>query len=61
MYFKTLYALLKSVPLSLTDQINESQANISRFIGSCNVKLNELIEILNQSIIKNGCDVPLAE
>ncbi len=31
------------------------------FIGSCNVKLNQLIEILNQSIIKNGNDIPLVE
>ena len=25
--------------------------NTTQFIGSCNVKLNELIEMLNQSII----------
>lgn len=62
-YFETLYKHLLNVPLFilLTDQINDNHTNKSNFIGSCNVKLNELIEILNQSIIKNGPDVPLVE
>ncbi|CAF3248905.1 unnamed protein product [Rotaria sp. Silwood2] len=62
-YFKTLYTHLLNVPLFilLIDQINDSHKNESHFIGSCNVKLNELIEILNQSIIKNGYDIPLVE
>ncbi|CAF3730715.1 unnamed protein product [Adineta steineri] len=63
-YFRTLYTHLLNVPLFLLliDQINNSDAaNTSHFIGSCNVKLNELIEILNQSIIKNGNDIPLVE
>ncbi|CAF1227022.1 unnamed protein product [Rotaria sordida] len=62
-YFKTLYTHLLNVPLFilLIDQINDNHTNKSYFIGSCNVKLNELIEILNQSIIKNGNDIPLVE
>ncbi|CAF3424662.1 unnamed protein product [Rotaria sp. Silwood1] len=62
-YFKTLYTHLLNVPLFilLIDQINDSHTNKSHFIGSCNVKLNELIEILNQSIINNGYDIPLVE
>ena len=64
-YFKTLYTHLLNVPmfLLLIDQINDNGTNDSttQFIGSCNVKLNELIEILNQSIIKNGSDIPLVE
>jgi hypothetical protein len=62
-YFKTLYKHLLNVPLFLLliDQINDINPNTSHFIGSCNVKLNELIEILNQSIIKNGNDIPLVE
>ena len=62
-YFKTLYTHLLNVPLFLLliDQIHDQNTNVSHFIGSCNVKLNELIEILNQSIEKNGFDVPLVE
>ncbi|CAM4877288.1 unnamed protein product [Rotaria socialis] len=62
-YFKTLYRHLLNVPLFilLIDQINNDDTNKSHFIGSCNVKLNELIEILNQSILKNGNDIPLVE
>ncbi|UJR23624.1 hypothetical protein I4U23_026610 [Adineta vaga] len=62
-HFKTLYTHLLNVPLFilLIDQINTSNTNTSHFIGSCNVKLNELIEILNQSIQKNGTDIPLVE
>lgn len=64
-YFKSLYAHLLNVPLFLLliDQINDKSTNpnTSQFIGSCNIKLNELIEVLNQSIIKNGNDIPLVE
>ncbi|CAF2513510.1 unnamed protein product [Rotaria sp. Silwood2] len=64
-YFKTLYTHLLNVPLFLLliDQINDKgmNDNTTQFIGSCNIKLNELIEILNQSIIRNGYDVPLVE
>ncbi|CAF1125683.1 unnamed protein product [Rotaria sordida] len=64
-YFKTLYTHLLNVPLFLLliDQINDKgiNNNTTQFIGSCNIKLNELIEILNQSIIKNGYDIPLVE
>ena len=64
-YFKTLYSHLLNVPLFLLliDQINDKGANdnTTQFIGSCNIKLNELIEMLNQSIIKNGYDLPLVE
>ncbi|CAF1244496.1 unnamed protein product [Rotaria magnacalcarata] len=62
-YFQTLYRHLLNVPLFilLVDQINNDDTNKSHFIGSCNVKLNELIEILNQSILKNGNDIPLVE
>lgn len=64
-YFKTLYTHLLNVPLFLLliDQINDKGTNNSttQFVGSCNVKLNELIEMLNQSIIKNGNDIPLVE
>jgi hypothetical protein len=62
-YFQTLYTHLLNVPLFLLliDQIHDQNINTSHFIGSCNVKLNELIEILNQSIIKHGNDVPLVE
>jgi hypothetical protein len=49
--------------LLLIDQINDqgTNDNTTQFIGSCNVKLNELIEMLKQSIITNGNDVPLVE
>jgi hypothetical protein len=47
--------------LLLIDQIHDQNINTSHFIGSCNVKLNELIEILNRSIIKHGNDIPLVE
>ncbi len=63
-YFQTLYTHLLNVPLFLLliDQIHDHQnGNTSHFIGSCNVKLNELIERLNQSIKKNGHDIPLVE
>ncbi|CAF0808436.1 unnamed protein product [Adineta steineri] len=64
-YFKTLYTHLLNVPLFLLliDQINDNGTNdnTTQFIGSCNIKLNELIEMLNQSIIKNGKDIPLVE
>ena len=64
-YLKTLHAHLLNVPLFLLliDQINDSGAdtNTTQFIGSCNLKLNELIEMLNQSIRKNGNDIPLVE
>jgi len=64
-YFKNLYNHLLNVPLFLLliDQINNSSTNVNttQFIGSCNVKLNELIEVLNQSIIRNGTDIPLVE
>jgi hypothetical protein len=65
-YFKTLYTHLLNVPLFLLliDQINDSKTtntNTTHFIGSCNIKLNELIEVLNQTIIKNGSDTPLVE
>ena len=62
---KTLYQHLLNVPLFilLIDQINNKgqNDNTTQFIGSCNVKLNELIEMLNQSINKNGNDIPLVE
>ena len=64
-YFKTLYTHLLNVPLFLLliDQINDKGTNNSttQFVGSCNVKLNELIEMLNQSIIRNGKDIPLVQ
>lgn len=64
-YFKTLYTHLLNVPLFilLIDQIHDRGPNnqTTHFIGSGNVKLNELIEILNQSIIREGNDVPLVE
>jgi hypothetical protein len=64
-YFKTLYTHLLNVPLFLLliDQINDkgTNDNTTQFIGSCNVKLNELIEMLNQSIIRHGNDIPLVE
>jgi hypothetical protein len=63
-YFNTLYKHLLNVPLFLLliDQIHDqNNTHTSNFIGSCNIKLNELIEILNQSIIKNGNDIPLVE
>ncbi|CAF1188202.1 unnamed protein product [Adineta ricciae] len=64
-YLKTLYAHLLNVPLFLLliDQINDkgSHEDTSQFIGSCNIKLNELIEMLNQSILRNGSDIPLVE
>ena len=64
-YFKTLYTHLLNVPLFvlLIDQINDQGKNdqTTHFVGSCNVKLNELIELLNQAIIRNGNDIPLVE
>ena len=66
-YFTTLHNHLLNVPLFLLliDQINDvsssSNTNATHFIGSGNVKLDELIEILNQSIVKHGHDVPLVE
>ncbi|CAF5148126.1 unnamed protein product, partial [Rotaria magnacalcarata] len=65
-YFKTLYTHLLNVPLFLLliDQINNKDdvnPNTTQFIGSCNIKLNELIEKLNQAITKNGNDIPLVE
>ena len=62
-YFPNFYQHLLNVPLFLLliDQIHEQNANQTHFIGSGNVKLNELIEVLNQSIDKNGYDIPLVE
>ena len=62
-YFHNFYQHLLNVPLFLLliDQIHEQNVNQSHFIGSGNVKLNELVEVLNQSIRKNGNDVPLVE
>ena len=64
-HFKTFYAHLLNVPmfLLLIDQINDPGSNeqTTQFIGSCNIKLNELIETLHQSITRNGNDVPLVE
>lgn len=64
-YFTALYQHLLNVPLFLLliDQINNKGAddNTTQFIGSCNVKLNELIELLKQSIVKNGNEIPLVE
>ena len=62
-YLKTLHTHLLNVPLFLLliDQIHDQNINTSHFIGSCNVKLNELIERLNRSIGKHGHDIPLVE
>jgi hypothetical protein len=64
-YFKTLYTHLLNVPLFilLIDQINDKGINdqSTHFVASGNVKLNELVEVLHQSIIRNGKDVPLVE
>lgn len=63
-YFKTLYTHLLNVPMFvlLIDQIHQNfNMNSTQFIGSCNVKLNELVEKLNQSIAQHGEDTPLVE
>ena len=65
-YFKTLRTHLLNVPLFLLliDQINDhstKNTNSTHFLGSCNVKLDQLIDILHQSIIKHGNDTPLVE
>ena len=65
-YFKTLRTHLLNVPLFLLliDQINDQpskNANTTHFLASCNVKLDQLIEILHQSIVKHGNDTPLVE
>ena len=64
-YFKTLYNHLLNVPLFILfiDQIHDQSKNeqTTQFIGSGTIKLNELIEVLNQSILREGNDIPLVE